>query len=173
MLSKKERYTILLAVFLIILGMMALITSAESKERRKDPIVIVNNADPRWDAVIKETVAEFNDAMPKNGPKITYRRGPVTTCETTNICSGPLPFDIWGTATLDDPRHGRIWLQDGTENPPLLKHDMENVVCHEMMHALLGLEDNYDTRPRTSCIYGHLPDLGSWDIKQIRKKFGK
>ncbi len=46
-----------------------------------------------------------------------------------------------------------------------------NTVCHELMHAVTGIKDKYDSRLSTSCVWGNLPTPGRFDVAYARKVY--
>jgi hypothetical protein len=49
--------------------------------------------------------------------------------------------------------------------------DATNPVCHELMHAVTGIKDQYHRRPKTACVWGSLPTLGRFDIAYARNVY--
>jgi hypothetical protein len=45
---------------------------------------------------------------------------------------------------------------------------VQGLHCHEMMHAVGGVLDDYGADPEGSCIYGDLPYLGPSDVAFLK-----
>jgi hypothetical protein len=126
-------------------------------------------------------VEEFNAVLPDTVPRLVYRRMPERSCEELSdrvfagaivVCSAPTaPFVgmtgiLSGNTTIVDTR---IILNDRRF---LNSRFATNTVCHELMHAVTGIRDNYDRRPNKSCVWGNLPTPGSFDVAYARKVYG-
>jgi hypothetical protein len=63
---------------------------------------------------------------------------------------------------MSDPKPGEYydWALD---NPP----------CHEMMHALTNILDNYGAAPDTSCVWGSLTNPGPFDVAYLKRVYDK
>jgi hypothetical protein len=48
--------------------------------------------------------------------------------------------------------------------------DLDNTVCHEMMHAYTLVEDNYDSDAK-SCVWGNLLSPGTADVRLMKERW--
>jgi hypothetical protein len=127
------------------------------------------------DAHVRGMVSAFNASMPHGGPQLSWREGSLNPClpnpKKGRIVFCQLPSDsTYSGATSYRIHDGKITgAQVGIH--PAGVHD-ENLLCHEMMHALTRVIDNYDARPDTSCVWGSLNEPGSWDIAMLESIYG-
>jgi hypothetical protein len=49
--------------------------------------------------------------------------------------------------------------------------DATNTVCHELMHAVTGINDRYHRRPQRSCVWGSPPTPGRFDVVYARNVY--
>jgi hypothetical protein len=59
---------------------------------------------------------------------------------------------------------GRVMMHLDTEEA----ERRQGLHCHEMMHAVAGVLDDYGADPQGSCLYGWLPFLGTSDIAFLK-----
>jgi hypothetical protein len=80
-------------------------------------------------------------------------------------------FDWWGYVTMWYSKWpdelGRVMVQLRTDKAQTL----QGLHCHEMMHAVGGVLDDYGADPTGSCIYGDLPFLGASDIAFLKTNY--
>jgi hypothetical protein len=159
---------------LILVALLFLLTgdsAATKPPPAKPPIVVIDRTGPGWTDAVRKTVANFNAVMPPNGPRLVYQRA-AAGCEDVDVCSGDASGNLgltWFWAT-DPPGVGHIVLTDTLPIFPLPKL---NIVCHEMMHALTHIGDNYDARPQTSCVWGSiLTRPGRFDVARLQETYG-
>lgn len=137
-------------------------------------IIIADYTVHRWSPIVTETVDEFNDVMPGGGPSLTYEQRPSTLC--ADLPPNPARGEVWVCASdsvancgVTVPlRHKGSIRGAAIGIPDACLEAGKGVVCHEMMHALTGIPDNYGALPDTSCVWGDLTSPGSWDIALLR-----
>lgn len=133
-------------------------------------MTVVDNTSTSWDGIIEETVNDFNAVMPKHGPRLLYVRGKVMACgEDFDICSGELVNGYLGLALLSDLGKGHIQVSDTAS---LNSDGMEVVACHEFMHVLTLIRDNYGANPE-SCVWGYRKDPGPFDIAKLKSVYDR
>lgn len=159
---------LLLLILAVALCMPAL---ADARvQHARDTLVIVDRTSDAWAGVIAETVADFNAVMPPTGPILVYQREAHVACATTTVCSGNLGPEYLGLAWwYPGQPYGHIQV---TDTRPLNAKGMEAVACHEFMHILVHIGDNYGARPNDSCVWGWLSDPGQWDIARLYDYYG-
>jgi hypothetical protein len=143
----------------------------ERKKKRRKRRVTVTVADyttPEWVGVVEGMVAQFSAILGDWGPRLVYQRFEVRDCgaipapqvaSRTAICSAhndPPPFS--GTCAIGKA-HDLITLYDAAHTQA--RHRRQTV-CHELMHALADVPDNYGSNP-DSCVYGYLDHPGGAD----------
>jgi hypothetical protein len=62
---------------------------------------------------------------------------------------------------------GRVMMSLDTE----AAQTRQGLICHEMMHAVGGVLDDYGADPDGSCIYGYLSYLGPSDVAYLRSEY--
>jgi hypothetical protein len=141
---------------------------------------VLDYSTPKWDGLVSVMVDEFNAMLPTTAPRLVYRRMRERSCQDLAnrvftsaivVCSVPTaPFvgmtSMWaGSTSMVDTR---ILLNDqGFFNARYAT----NTVCHELMHAVTGIPDRYDRRPKTSCVWGNLPTPGRFDAIYASKVY--
>jgi hypothetical protein len=156
----------LLLVLAALLLLPAMWVDAGKKHRIPDKrIVVEDHTSAAWDGIIAETVDDFNRVMPKKGPKLVYKRGEAIACASSiTVCAGDIaPY--WGLAiyNTDSIGDGAIQVTDDPAITPALR---EAVACHEFMHILTGIRDNYGANPQ-SCVWGWRDAPGPFDIEYL------
>jgi hypothetical protein len=123
-------------------------------------------------------VDEFNGMLPESAPQLVYRRMPQWACQDLKprpyagaivACSmATAPF-VGMMGVLHDGKtivETRVMLNDMMF---LTMRDATNTVCHEPMHAMTGIKDRYQRRPKSSCVWGSLPTPGRFAVAYARK----
>jgi hypothetical protein len=136
----------------------------DHRERDKRPVLIVeDHTGAAWKGVVAQTVADFNGVIPKRGPRLRYVRGK-GSCgwepRSIVICHDEIALPQFGGTT-------RHLVRLDPDYP-----ERANAVCHELMHALTGIADNYDARV-DSCVWGRLDAPGPFDVAHLREAFGR
>lgn len=121
-------------------------------------VVIYDYTGGPWPRAVASDVAAFLPYVP-----ILYRPMGEIPCPTVRpggivICHDPEaahPAKIYanGMAYIYPPR-----------DAPMRR---EAFLCHEMMHALTGVRDNYNAEPE-SCVWGKRDSLGVWDVALLK-----
>jgi hypothetical protein len=156
---------------LLLAAILLLPSMADARPRQRhdrEVVQIVDHTDATWTAALLETIDDFNRVMPPSGPLLRYERGAVgCAADTIPVCSGDTDpwagFTWWWTTQ----RYAQIEVKSPYDMP----WDMERVLCHEFMHALTHIGDNYGA-VADSCVWGYLSDPGRWDITYLYKHFG-
>jgi hypothetical protein len=145
-----------------------------------ETVRVLDYTTAKWDGMVAGMVDEFNVMLPDTAPDLVYRRMAERSCEDLGnrtfvgaivVCSVPTATfvgmtGIWtGRSTMLDTR---ILLNDRRF---LNERFATNTVCHELMHAVTGIRDNYDRRPKSSCVWGNLPTPGRFDAAYARKVY--
>jgi hypothetical protein len=166
----------------LLLGDAALAESNHKRRHKKrdryNTVAVTNYTG--WPEV-QETVDDFNRIMPSRGPKLVLVEAGVQPCaENITVCAGlNHPWAggvaIWGTG---DP------LGEGTT---VLRSDLDSlgrefILCHEMMHLLTHIPDDYvrhndgtvtwNNPGLDSCVWNYLRDPGSFDVQYLKQTFG-
>lgn len=170
---------VLIALILLTVSADALATGAAWERKR---VVIKNYLSEDWRPFVAPVVAAFNDAMPKRVPTLRYREHDPTAC--ADIPRQQRRTGIVLCWTTDTPNglgatypHQRRHVIDRAQvrlKPETGWGDdrIANTVCHELMHALTGIPDNYDFPQRErSCVWGLLPEPGPFDVRYARRVY--
>jgi hypothetical protein len=148
---------VLVVVLLLCVALVPVADAGKRHDRRDRVIVTDYTASP----VIAETVADFNRVMPRRGPRLVYRAVSGQCAQPLTVC----PRELDGFAGLAYIGANRIEIDPDYR-------ESENVACHEFMHVLARVGDNYDSDP-ASCLYGQLDDPGPTDIALLRERYGR
>jgi hypothetical protein len=167
----------LLALLVLLLAPDALAAPTAWAEQS---VRVLDYSTPQWDGLVEGMVEEFNGTLPESTPQLVYRRMPQRACQDLKsrpfvgaivVCSvSTAPF-VGMTGVLHDGTtivETRIMLND---KKFLSTWDATNTVCHELMHAVTGIKDQYDRRPKTSCVWGSLLTPGRFDVAYARKVY--
>lgn len=151
-----------------------------------------------WQFLVAGMVAQYNAAIGKPFPRLIYRRmgsalcddvrqrrDALTVCMTESILRGA------SGGMLTSPDHPRVGLRsiivlEGDAPPPDWGQDWAtSVLCHEAMHALTSIRDDYTIEPNgqwhwntpglDSCVWGDMMALGSFDVayaERVYRKYG-
>lgn len=155
----------------LVLVLLALLVPGAEAGKKRETIVVRDYSPTHLEWYVEETVADFNAVLPRR-VRLRYvdRRG--TPCPDTvergiTICGGDTGART-GEVVQPKPR-ALILVRSGFV--PIPKGSGSNLICHELMHALTGIGDNYGALPDQSCVWGYLSAPGSWDVEQLRKTF--
>ena len=134
-----------------------------------------------WRPIVAATVEEFNAMLPAQAPSLYYRVIGETPCDQIDpdlfrggivVCSAPAlsSSDELGLTEffVERGQISRVRITLSEEFDPTLR---DNIVCHEFMHAITGIRDNYGALPDTSCVWGNLNAPGSFDVQYVRKLY--
>ena len=165
----------LLMLAMVATGLMPGEGDAHRNAKPQRTIIIFDYTNAAWEGVVTQTVTDFNAVMPRRGPRVMYRRaeGPCFDDHQRRnvyaVCSVP---DLdGGHPGIFYPFTHRIDLTDHAAQQSWSAKT--NLMCHELMHALTRVSDNYDALPDTSCVWGRLPGPGSFDIDLLNERFGR
>jgi hypothetical protein len=115
-------------------------------------------------------------------PRFTLYHLPRQSCEWVDADRANKPaqsisvcqrdeFGWWGYVTMwgdNSPTVlGRVMVQLRTDKA----QTVQGLHCHEMMHAVGGVLDDYGADPTGSCIYGDLAYLGPSDVAFLRDNY--
>jgi hypothetical protein len=154
----------------LLLGPPATAGEPVSRQRR---VVIYDYTSAVWDGVVPQTVADFNAILPSAAPRLLYRRMGLGGCGKQRRGIAICTDSARETAvTYHLARGKRIVLPDRAH---LVEHRdfMNRQVCHEMMHALTVIHDNYGALPDASCVWGSLTAPGPFDVEELKKAYKK
>lgn len=149
-------------------------------ERHQGVIAVYDRTSDAWNGVIEETVADFNAIMPPQGPRLVYvDQSGVLCAQDVKVCSGYVDPKYGGFAITRAPGEGEILL---TDIIPLSRQGMEMIACHEFMHVLTQIPDDYIIdaignviwqHPGTdSCVWNWSENPGSFDIATLKSVYG-
>ena|SRR5688500_7439718 len=140
-----------------------------------------------WDGIFGATVGQFNAMLAPGGPRLVYRRMSPTPCDAITtpkpkkwrgivVCSSgtPLPNNFAGYTTWDvgwGQRQGLVLRRVQIALTFPVTGSQHNLACHELMHAVTGIPDNYGAAPDTSCVWGDLPSPGSFDVAHAKQVY--
>lgn len=138
--------------------------------------------DDYWRPIVEQKAEEIQDAMPARGPRIRVIQEPERSCDaveklrfsqpTITVCSKP-EANYAGSAMLHQHRkivkNERAWL---TLIPAGQGFGYDvNTACHELMHGVSWVNDNYSYR-QDSCVQGGREDPGPWDVAFLAQAYG-
>jgi hypothetical protein len=154
--------------------------SKQRKPRqRRETVVVQDFTGPRWAGMVEGVVAQFAAVMPEHAPRLVYQRREALDCAglpapgktpRLAVCTSGVPNPPYSGYMTAGAKHDLITLYDQAFSDD--DHYRREVICHEMMHALARVPDNYDTNA-DSCIYGHLDHPGGADIQMLRERYRK
>lgn len=145
---------------------------------RKVNVRIFTNA--YWQPLVAEAVAGIEAAMPPKGPRLRIIHEPERSCDWVNkqrysqptitVCSKD---ESWyaGSASLVKDHH--IIAKERVYLTVITDHDLDfdrNTACHEMMHAVSWVNDNY-AYTQDSCVQGMRVDPGPWDVAYLAQVY--
>ncbi len=144
---------------------------------RAKSVVVYDHTSPEWQPYVAETVAAFNAMLPSRAPRLVYTPMRERPCTAMSYERGEIAVCFKGndnaTAFVVRHRviHGALVRLIGDDPPD----ERGNVICHEFMHALTGVPDDYDfPHEETSCVQGGgLNAPGAWDVFYARKMYRK
>jgi len=171
-----------LAVIVLALSLLTVSNAEAKKHHHKHPQpfqreiwYIINQLPSQWTPQLQETVADFNANMPEKGPLLVVIKGDPVICDTQikrtiTVCGGDGEYaggEYWGLAWGIGHSEMSIWMDVEGEWIPDSPDEVEATLCHELMHEVGLIDDNYNAMPDTSCVWGNLTDLGPWDIARL------
>ena len=178
--------TLLIALTLLLIAPEALAGGGDRRDQRRKErptrVIVADYTSPTWDGFVVQAVADFNAILPKSGPRLKYVRMDQVPCENLQVgtprgkerkimvCSGSDPRSPGGQSHgwWEAIRPTRIDLHEGIMSRPEAAGERAIVLCHEMMHALTDIPDNYGAAPDTSCVWGSLSSPGPFDVAYIQ-----
>ncbi|MGE0544754.1 MAG: hypothetical protein AB7R89_31745 [Dehalococcoidia bacterium] len=187
---------VLLTLLIVAAGVLPGEADARRRKGKAPRTIIVQDytSDAGWTPIVERVVAAFSAVMPKNTPRLLYKRmnepidcwalSRVKKQHTIRVCSFQAHPNNDSIASAD----GRnVWLADNRLGRPSAPfwHDrgegaeFARTFCHEFMHALTGLGDHYEygygyfdlPYAETDCFWGWQTTPGPHDIEQIRQAF--
>ena len=125
-------------------------------------------------ADLEAVVAAFNDVLPKRAPHLRYVAMPEIPCDKVHA-KGQIAVCV--DASLQDPETTYVQKQRVISSAKIAVPTTHGALCHEMMHALSDIADDYTFPYMTeSCVQGGLETPGPFDVQFLRwayKKFGR
>ena len=135
-----------------------------------------------WHPLIERSIADFNAIMPRRGPRLVMKVQGERSCAwvkrqtfrkpTITMCSQPDGNGAgWAVYRVD---HGtlagqRVWITLVGDPGHDRYQGHQNTVCHELMHAVSGVNDGWG-EPR-SCVRGDLDAPGAWDVAYLERVY--
>jgi hypothetical protein len=127
---------------------------------------------------VAQTVNDFRSIMPPRGPNLMVVEADVLTCDGISTCLGFDDHTVAGFAFYGDTSYaeGGMLLQP-TDDPASRRH----LICHELMHILTHIEDDYSYTPNglvwghpgiDSCVWNTRETPGAFDIQELKKIYG-
>lgn len=149
-----------------------------AKKHHRSPVWTITNALPdEWQSAFDANLADFNANMPKYGPHFTVIRIAPEICQEANlkVCGGDGRWEdndssYWGIS-LSRGRKGRGINVNVMDIRIDTDSERRRILCHEFMHQLGYVSDNYNALPDTSCVWGSLDHLGPWDIDILNQEW--
>jgi hypothetical protein len=146
------------------------------KQNAREIMAVVDESGPNWNPYVQATVDEFNAIMPPNGPLLVYYPGNTRLCTDTltSVCLA-VPDPRWSGYTIyQGSASAEVGLTDIRADPYWLDY----VVCHEFMHVLARVPDDYVRNPdgtvtwfhpgTDSCVWSDArASPGSFDIQYL------
>jgi hypothetical protein len=134
-----------------------------------------------WTPIIETMVKDARKALPPKGPRLnvkvmsphscewvasqTYSQPTITFCENEAWYAGSTGLKS-SHHIIQNKRAKVEVIADGD-----LSYD-RNTACHEMMHALAWVNDNYNYN-KDSCVQGSRESFGPWDVNFLAKAYQK
>jgi hypothetical protein len=146
-------------------------------------VVVYDYTSSHYDGMVAQTVADFNAMLPKAAPRFIYQRMSATDCALIPWTQRGIIACSTAVASYDDgiPRAGLIRGTGGSHGSRHTRVELshvgdaawrQNAVCHELMHAVTGIPDNYGANPE-SCVWGDLSHPGPFDAAYAKRVYGK
>ena len=164
----------------LLLVVLSAIAPAVSAVWRVESVRVPDYTTPQWEGMVEGMVEEFTTMLPETAPRLVYRRKPERSCDDLprRVATGTII--VCSTANASFVGWTRMW-GDGTGiyRSHIVLNDAAfgtrryatNTICHELMHAITGIDDNYDRRPATSCVWGDLAKPGRFDVAYAAKVY--
>ena len=169
---------------IVLLVVLLVPEGAMSARWEKDTVPVWSFVPDDWQALVENTVRDFNAHLPPSAPRLVYTPMGEKPCEQLpfygrkggiSVCLGPMPpaRPAWSPKRISGDRFvsGLIGINTQTDLPPDPSMLPAVMLCHEMMHVVTDAPDGFDDQgrynyphPDTSCVQGYLDHLGSWDI---------
>lgn len=138
---------------------------------------------PAWVPLIRRSIADYNAIMPARGPLLVAKVQKERPCAwvkkqrfkqpTITVCSQPdgdgRGWAVYrlGRHTFADKRASITLVGDPGHDNLAAAH--QNVVCHEMLHALTAVQDG--ALLPDSCLRGTLDAPGAWDVALLERVY--
>ena len=158
--------------------MLGVIPAEATHYAPKEKVFILDQTSANFDGSVERTITRFNEVMPNRGPLLVYVRGNHEVCASAivSVCSGDLGEH---TAGLAYTTLGSISLSDSLfSHTPMTEGGIDALVCHELMHILTHVGDQYSYDPITrvttwlvpgldSCVHGMSIGPGAYDVQLL------
>jgi hypothetical protein len=164
---------VLLALLITCSLALAPLKGASAQRER----VVVKDYTTHFGAAVADTVNDFNIVMPAHGPLLVYQKmgGPCDgqpSDTAISVCEAYIPGAPFAWAWWWPGIHRWATIEINMAQPhALTPRDNEQIVCHEMMHAIAHIGDNYGAHAQ-SCVWGSLTDPGCFDVVKLAERFG-
>jgi len=142
-------------------------------------VAVYDYTSPAWDGIIAQTVAEMNAMLPKQAPRLLYRRMAEVPCAQAPMRKKAIVVCLVGAGD-PSPAHASWWTHQHSISraqvrlsPSASPNNHRKEACHELMHVLTSIQDNYAAAPDTSCVWGNLSSPGPFDVAYAKKIYRK
>ena len=162
-----------LVVTLLLVMLIGSATPVMGKHRRApEELLVFDYTPPAWQEAIRLTVDRFNAVMPEEGPLLVYvSRAPLTCPPEPEAADGIAVCwensTEFGGLSSGERQGAQIVLMEKYTG----EGDYERMACHEFMHVLTGIPDNYGAAPDQSCVWGYLREPGPYDLQILTEEF--
>jgi hypothetical protein len=170
MLGNREARTMRVLLVLLVL----LILPGEVEARRGQRVLVIRDyTSASWQGVVAQTVQDFNAVMPQGGPELRYERADEGACpqfRTREVAVCLVAADSIAPAV------GRVYVADKGAAHIVVSdayRPTSVLLCHELMHVLTGVGDNYGALPDQSCVHGSLPYPGPFDVDLLGQRYAR
>lgn len=138
-----------------------------------ETITLYDYSDDRYTERFETEVNEFNANLPIYAPEMVYVRESPSDCnldlieDSITVCMADpdkpeaVADATWWVTPYDAENKAMIRLK-----PTFTPLPRDPIPCHEMMHVVTYIADNYGANP-DSCVWGYTEHLGSFDIQHM------
>lgn len=154
--------------------LIVFITGMDTAAMRQRTITLWDyTGDTLWAESIQTVIQDFNAVLP-HGVRLRYaegsgkchsQRGAVSVCVDSRT-NNPTVDIIWNRA-VTRPLGATINMVHVERLSRA--EDRRHWLCHELMHALTGVADNYNAMPDDSCVWGNTMTPGPFDVELLQK----
>lgn len=165
-------------VLLLVLGAALLGHEAQAARWREDVVVVRDyTGGRRWGPIIAAQVDALNAALPAGAPRFVYEDAGARACRELRSQQGSIA--VCAQEHLTRPAVTSLLRRKQTVVGAtiMLRQDQvrvfgDNRVCHELMHAVTAIADDYRSEPE-SCVRGSVSTFGAWDIALLAAEYSR